>query len=185
MTAFRGSRFPFAACGRDVTIYEWVRILHPEQIRVGDHVIVDDFVFLDGGGGVHLGSYVHIAGFSSIIGGGRATLSDFSGLSAGCRIVTGTEIADGSGLTNPTIPPDLRTVHRGEVVLEEHVLLGSNVVVHPDVRIGEGAVVGSGGVVLADLEPWTINVGVPARPVKSRARDEILRRAAVLRARTT
>jgi len=123
MTAFRGSRFPFAACGRDVTIYEWVRILDPERIRVGDHVIVDDFVFLDGGGGLHLGSYVHIAGFSSIIGGGRATLSDFSGLSAGCRIVTGTEIADGSGLTNPTIPPDLRTVHRGEVVLEEHVLL--------------------------------------------------------------
>ncbi len=182
MSEFRGRRFGFAACGEDVTIYAWVRVLAPERITIGDHVIVDDFAFLDGGRGTRIGSHVHIASFTTVIGGGEADIGDFAGISAGTRIVTGTELVDGSGLTNPTVPDELRAVHRGRVVLGEHVLLGSNVVVHPDVHVGAGAVVGSGAVVLGDVEPWTINVGVPARPVKARPREEILRRAEIVRA---
>ena len=30
---FDGRRFDLAACGDDVTIYEWVRVLKPEAIR--------------------------------------------------------------------------------------------------------------------------------------------------------
>jgi galactoside O-acetyltransferase len=180
LTEFDGRRFAFAACGEDVTIYAWVRVLAPERIRIADHVIVDDFVFLDGGRATSIGSHVHIAAYTSIAGGGETEIGDFSGLSAGCRIVSGTDLMDGSGLTGPTIPEELRAVHRGRVVIGRHVVLGSNVVVHPDVRIGEGAIVGSGGVVLGDLEPWTINVGVPARAIKSRPREEVLRRAEAL-----
>jgi galactoside O-acetyltransferase len=171
---FDGRRFDLAACGTDVTIYEWVRVLKAEAIRIADHVIVDDFVFLDGGAGLTIGSYVHIAGFCSIVGGGVCELEDFSGLAAGVRLVTGTEVVDGSGLTNPTIPDEYRAVHRGALRIGRHAMLGTNVVVHPDVEIGEGTIVGSGSVVTKNLPPWTICVGAPARPVKARPSERIL-----------
>jgi len=183
MGPFDGRRFAFAACGEHVTIYEWVRVLAPERIEVGDHVIVDDFVFLDGKGGARIGSHIHIAGFVSLIGGGEIELGDFSAIAAGSRIISGTDVADGSGLIGPTIPPDLRSVHRGRVTLEEHAFVGTNVVVHPDVTIGEGAVVGSGSLVTRDIEPWTINVGSPAKPIKQRPSAVILRLADEVRAR--
>ena len=67
---FDGRRFGFSACGEDVRIYEWVRVLDPEHISVGSHVIIDDFVFLDGGESLSIGSHVHIASYVGIVGGG-------------------------------------------------------------------------------------------------------------------
>lgn len=169
-----GRRFPLRRCGEDVRIHEWVRVLGAEQISLGDHVIVDDFVFLDGRGGVEIGSYVHIASFCTLAGGGRIVMEDFSGLAAGCRIVSGTEVVDGSGLTNPTVPAAYRAVQRSEVRIGRHAMLGSNVVVHPGVTIGEGTVVGSTSLVTGDLPPWTICFGTPARPVRERPSARIL-----------
>ena len=42
--------------------------------------------------------------------------------------------------------------------------------VQAGVRIAEGAVLGLGAVATHDLEPWSINVGVPARKIKERKR---------------
>jgi acetyltransferase-like isoleucine patch superfamily enzyme len=173
--SFEGRRFPFAACGDDVTIYELVRILDPERISVGSHVIVDDFVFVDGGGGVEIGSHVHIASFVCVIGGGRTTIADFAGLATGTRLITGTDDFDGSGLTGPTIPDRWRSVTRGEIHVGRHAVVGANSVVLPNVTVGEGAIVGAGSVVTKDVEPWTIAVGSPARPVKERPRETIER----------
>lgn len=39
-------------------------------------------------------------------------------------------------------------------------------VVLPRVTIGEGAVIGAGAVVREDVEPYTVMVGVPARPIR-------------------
>lgn len=180
---FAGSRFDFASCGEDVTIYELVRVVAAQNITVGDHVIVDDFVFLDGGLRLAIGSYVHLAAYVSIMGGSTCEIGDFVGLSAGTRVVTGTDRFDGSGLTNPTVPDDLRSVHRGVVRIGNHVLTGANTVVLPDVTIGEGAVVGAGSVVTKDLPPWTVCVGSPARPVKDRPSERILELERELRAR--
>jgi acetyltransferase-like isoleucine patch superfamily enzyme len=181
---FDGRRFPFRACGDDVTIYELVRVLDPETIDVGNHVIVDDFVFLAGGLSTTIGSWVHIASFVSISGGGELVVDDFAGIATGTRIVTGTDLMDGSGLTGPTIPGDLRSVRRGSIHIGRHAVIGANAVVLPDVTIGEGAIVGAGAVVTKSLEPWTINVGQPARAVRDRPSAEVLAREATLRARS-
>jgi acetyltransferase-like isoleucine patch superfamily enzyme len=172
----RGDRFAFESRGEDVTIYELVRILGPERITVGSHVIVDDFVFIDGRGGVEIGSHVHIASFVSVVGGGPATLGDFAGLATGTRLITGTDEFDGSGLTGPTIPDRWRAVRRDGIRVGRHAVIGANAVVLPGIVVGEGAIVGAGAVVTDDLEPWTISVGAPARPVKQRPR-EIVERA--------
>lgn len=181
--AFDGRRFSFAACGDDVTIYEWARVVGAERTRIGNHVIVDDFVFLDGGVSLDIGSYVHVAAYVSIMGGATCVVGDFVGLCAGVRIVTGTDDFMGTGLTNPTTPDEFRSVHRGRVEIGRHVLVGVNSVVLPDVTIGDGAVVGAGSVVTRDLPPWTVCLGSPARPVKDRPRERILQLEAELVAR--
>ncbi|MEO1511894.1 MAG: colanic acid biosynthesis acetyltransferase WcaF, partial [Planctomycetota bacterium] len=41
--------------------------------------------------------------------------------------------------------------------------IAADVFVAPGVTIGEGCVVGARSSVFGDLEPWTVNVGSPAR----------------------
>ena len=52
--------------------------------------------------------------------------------------------------------------------------LGHGVIIMPGVKIGNGAVVGSGAVVTKDVEPYTIVVGVPAKPIKQRFPEDII-----------
>ena len=163
----------FRRCGRNVVIYPTARVLSPETIEIGDDVIIDDFVFIGAHESLVIGNHVHIGGHSSLIGGGTIYLSDFVGMSHGVRILSGSDDFLGGGLTNPTIPAELRHVHRGAVWMGAHSGLGANVVVTPDVAIGEGSVVGAGGVVMRSLAPWGVYGGSPARRVKPRPQQHI------------
>jgi len=165
----------FKYLGQDSIIYPMAKILGRPAVSIGSHVIIDDFVFLGTHRELVIGNYVHIASHTSITGGGRCVLHDFCGLSSGTRLLTGSDSFQGESLVGPTIPPEFRIVERGEVVLESHVLLGANVVVFPNVHIGEGTAVGAGSVVNHDLPPWSIFAGAPARPVKIRPKETILR----------
>jgi galactoside O-acetyltransferase len=59
----------------------------------------------------------------------------------------------------------------GVIVVERDVWLGANVTVAGGVRIGQGAVVAAGAVVVTDVEPYTIVGGVPARFIKKRGEE--------------
>jgi acetyltransferase-like isoleucine patch superfamily enzyme len=171
------STMGFASVGVEVRIYDLIRITAPNRITLGSHIVIDDFAFLQGGDGLSVGSYVHIASFASILGGGVGVIGAFSGIASGARVFTGTDLADGSGLIGPGVPPRLRAVERSRTELGRHVFIGANAVVLAGMTIGEGAVVGAGGVVTRDLDPWTIYVGSPCRPVKERPSEIILERA--------
>jgi acetyltransferase-like isoleucine patch superfamily enzyme len=168
------SAMGFAHVGRDIRIFDLTRIAAPERISLGSNVVVDDFVFLQGGNGLEIGSYVHIASFASVTGGGQGVIGAFASVSSGARVFTGTDLIDGSGLTGSGVPSELRAVQRARTELGQHVFLGANAVVLPGVEVGIGAVVGAGSVVTGDLEAWTINVGCPCRPIKQRASKTIL-----------
>lgn len=170
------------ACGRGVRVYRGARLVHPERIALGDHTQIDEGVRLFGGEGIQLGSYVHLAFESSVSGGGRCEVGDFASIGAAVRIITGTDVPDGSGLTNPTVPSAWRAVKRDKVVLGEHVVLFTGVLVLPGVRIGEGAVVAAGGLVHRDLAPWRIYAGHPLVPVGVRPKETILELARQIRA---
>ena len=52
-----------------------------------------------------------------------------------------------------------------DVVIEDDVLIGSASTILPGVRIGQGAVVAAGAVVISDVDPYSIVGGVPARQI--------------------
>lgn len=177
MSALDPASLGLAGFGTGVTIYEWVRITGAERISLGDHVLIDDFVFLQGGEQLDIGSYIHIASFASITGGGTGVLGAFAAIASGARVFTGSDLADGTGLVGPRIPKELRAVRRDRTEIGAHCFIGANAVVLPGLTIGEGAVISAGSVVTGPIEPWTINVGVPARPVRRRPSETILRYA--------
>src|SRR5262245_43699546 len=163
------------SCGSNVVIYPLAKILRPENIVLGSNIIIDDFVFIGVQQELILGNHVHISSHASITGGGKCVVADFCCISSGARVLTGTDDFTGGGLTNSTIPLELRHVRRQTVVIESHAMIGVNAVILPGLRIGEGATVGAGSVVTKDLEPWTVHAGVPARPLRMRDRDSVIR----------
>ncbi|MEU4643727.1 CatB-related O-acetyltransferase [Micromonospora sp. NPDC023814] len=60
---------------------------------------------------------------------------------------------------------------RGDTVVGNDVWLGFQATVMPGVRIGDGAIIAAGAVVTADVPPYTIVGGNPARPIRHRFDD--------------
>ena len=149
-------------------------------VTVGAFSQLDDFAFLNVGKRCHIGRFVHIASFVSVIGGGEFSIDDFSGLSAGCRIVTGTDDYLGPFLTNPTVPPEFTNATTSHVTIERHVIVGTNAVILPGVTVGEGAAIGACAVVRRDVPPWGVYAGEPLRRIGIRDRVAIVTLAARL-----
>ena len=51
--------------------------------------------------------------------------------------------------------------------------------IHRGIKIGTGAVIGANAVVTHDVEPYTIVVGCPAKPIKKRFKDDFIERLLV------
>jgi acetyltransferase-like isoleucine patch superfamily enzyme len=56
--------------------------------------------------------------------------------------------------------------HSAPVVLEDHVWVGAGAIILAGVRIGGRSIVGAGAVVTADVPPFSVVAGVPARVIK-------------------
>lgn len=54
--------------------------------------------------------------------------------------------------------------------------IGHGAIIMPGVTVGNGAVVGSGAVVTKDVAPYSIVVGVPAKPIKQRFPEDSVRK---------
>lgn len=168
---------PFAKRGIDVTVWPQAKIVQPDRISIGSHVIIDDFCFIVGGKKTEIGDYVHMASFASSTGGGELFIGDFCSIAQGVSFLTGTDDYTGTwgGLPNPTIPARFRNPKRYFIRMEKHAMVGQGARVFPGVTLGEGCTVGAMSLVLKDLPPWTICTGIPARPVKDKPRETILR----------
>ncbi|NGP45092.1 acetyltransferase [Bacillaceae bacterium SIJ1] len=65
-----------------------------------------------------------------------------------------------------------RRSHR--VTIGHDVWIGHGAIVMKGVTIGAGAVIGAGAIVTKDVEPYSVVVGVPARPIKKRFAQEVI-----------
>jgi len=64
--------------------------------------------------------------------------------------------------------PDLQVF--GPIVIEDNCVVGQDAILFPNIRIGKNSIVGAGSVVISDVPPDTIVMGVPARPFGSIAK---------------
>lgn len=162
----------FANVGKHVQISEHASFYGADRIHLGNNVRIDDFCVISAGtGGIDIGNNIHIAVFSSMIGAGKITLSDFCTLSSRVAIYSSNDDYSGTTLTNPTIPAEFTGVTHADVFLGKHVIVGSGSVILPGVTLEEGVAVGALSLVSKDCKAFGIYAGNPARCISDRKRD--------------
>lgn len=112
-------------------------------IRIGDDVEIGPYSVLWGGGGLIIGSSVHM--------GAHVHITTQTG-----RPVEHHIRAIGLPLVIDVAP----------VVIEDHVIIYSGAIIVPGVRVGHHAVIAAGAVVTKDVPPGSLVGGVPARALE-------------------
>lgn len=63
----------------------------------------------------------------------------------------------------------------GKVTVGNDVWIGQDVLLARGITIGDGAIVAAGAVVVRDVEPYSIVGGVPAKPIRFRFAEDVIR----------
>jgi putative colanic acid biosynthesis acetyltransferase WcaF len=105
---------------------------------IGDHSWIGEDVWIDNLAEVEIGSNVCI--------------------SQGAYLCTGSH-----DWSRPTFDLVVKPIRIGN-----GAWIAARAAIRPGVSVGEGAVLGLGGVATSDLAPWTVYQGVPAKPVRKR-----------------
>lgn len=121
------------------------KISSTATVDVGHHVSFNGMT-ISGLGGVKIGNYFH------------------SGTNV--RIMLGSHDYD-----NGDCIPYGEAYTSKQVVIDDFVWIGSDVIISGNVHIGEGAIVAIGSVVVKDVPPMTIVGGNPAKVIKYRDKE--------------
>lgn len=125
--------------GKETFVMRKVSMVNPCNISIGNHVVINKSVMLDGrGANLVIGNNVDIAQETNIW-----TLEH-----------------DVNNNNHKEIAQD--------VIIDDYVWIASRVTILPGVHIGRGAVVASGAVVTKDVPPMAIVGGVPAKIIGKR-----------------
>lgn len=65
--------------------------------------------------------------------------------------------------------------YKGDTVIENDVWMGYETIFMPGVRVGNGAIIAAKSVVVSDVPPYTIFGGNPAKCIRQRFDDEVIR----------
>lgn len=159
-----------ASYGSNVKISRNAKFYSPEEIRIGNHVRIDDFCILSGK--ITIGNYVHINAYSGLFASDAGIqLEDFVNMSSRITIYAISDDYSGETMTSPLIPEKYKRLTKEKVVIGKYVIMGTGTSILPGVRIGEGCAIGSMSLVKKDLEPWGIYAGVPCRFIKPRSKN--------------
>lgn len=126
--------------GRDSSLHMGLFVTG-QNIKIGDNVVINRRVYLDGRIGVRIGNNVSISPEVYIL-----------------------------SMEHDPNDPKFST-RGGVVSIGDNVWLGARAMILPNVHIGEGAVVAAGAVVTKDVPPYQIVAGVPARQIGNRSRQ--------------
>lgn len=160
----------FKSIGSNIYISDKVSIYGAQNISIGNNVRIDDFVVLSAGNdGIELGSYIHIAVFSSLIGAGKIILEDYCNISSRVSIYSSSDDYSGNFMSNPMIPNLFTNVNKAPVTLCKHVIVGCGSVILPGVKLSEGCAIGALSLVNKSIEKWGIYAGTPATKIKDRS----------------
>ncbi|MDP3148683.1 MAG: acyltransferase [Ignavibacteria bacterium] len=156
----------FKKFGRDVRISRKASIYSPNKISIGDHVRIDDFCILSGN--IAMGSYIHISAYTALYAKYEIQIEDFVTISGRVLVYSQSDDYSGNYMTNPMIPGKFTKVTGGKVVFKKHSIIAAGCIIFPAVIVGEGAAIGAMSLVNTNIDPWTINAGIPTKKIKDR-----------------
>ncbi|EIW89368.1 hexapeptide repeat-containing transferase [Alishewanella agri BL06] len=162
----------FRKVGKNVRISTKASIFNAKNVSIGDNVRIDDFVVISAGdGGVDIGSHIHIAVYTSLIGKAPIVIKDFANLSSRVSIYSSSDDYSGETMTNPCIPDKYKNVENEAVTLERHVIVGCGSVILPGSTLADGVAIGALSVVKGHCKPWSIFAGTPLKYIKERKKN--------------
>ena len=183
----------FPVIGRKVVFGCRVTIRHPERIRLGDGVILDDDCLIDGRGagdegvvlaervivnrgaalqakvgGISIGAGSSVGADCKVISQGPIRIAENVSLAGGSIVAGGRYVVERTGATES----EKERFTGGEIRIGKNVRIGMNAMIQDGVTIGEGAIVAPASIVMSDVEADSVVSGFPARPWRERkARD--------------
>lgn len=161
----------FKSIGRNVLISKDATIVGLNNISIGNNVRIDGYTTITSTRGeLVIGSNIHIAAYCLIASHGGIIMEDFSGLSHGVKLYSGSDDYSGKCLTNPTVPSKYKQEIIKPIRIGRHVIVGSSTVVLPGVEIGEGTSVGAMSLVTKSLDEWGVYFGCPVKRLKNRSK---------------
>lgn len=164
----------FKSVGENVRISKMASFYGVDNIEIGNNVRIDDFCVLSAGiGGINIGSYIHIAVYTSLIGAGNITLKDYCNISSRVSIYSSNDDYSGEYMTNPMVPRQFTNVQHDDVIVNEHAIIGAGTVILPGVNIGHGSAIGALSLVINNVPDFEIQAGIPSKLIKKRKMDLI------------
>lgn len=165
-----------ANIGKNSQIGQNFSIINPDGISIGDN--------FSGGCDIALWSWnaVNIKGDDcKLIFKNNVSITDRCIISAanrieignGCLLGRDTFITDNSHGENISInelnisPHERNIFSKGTVIIGDNVWTGKNVCIMPNVKIGNGAIIGANSVVTHNIPPYSVAVGSPAKIIKT------------------
>ena len=132
---------------------------HPETFEIGHGVVIGEQAFIQGrfDGRCVIGDHTWI-GPQAYLDARDLVVEEYVGWGPGARVLGSQHT--GVPVDVPVIQTDLR-IQPVRVCAWADV--GVNAVLLPGVTVGRGAIVGAGAVVTADVPPFAVVIGVPAR----------------------
>lgn len=118
-----------------------------EMVEIGDNAVIMMGALINIGSVIGAGTMIDMGA----VLGGRATVGK------NCHIGAGTVLA---GVVEPPSATP--------VIIEDDVVIGANCVVLEGVRVGRGAVVAAGAVVVSDVPEGVVVAGIPAKIIKTK-----------------
>jgi acetyltransferase-like isoleucine patch superfamily enzyme len=154
-----------AACGEGCVFEADVLVFHPENVHLGARVYIGHRTMLKGyyKNEMHIGDETWIGQSCFLHSAGGIHIGARVGIGPSVMVLTSTHAELGRSTPPLASPLEFAPVH-----IEDEVNIGIGSIILPGVRIGRGAKVGAGSLVTADVAPYAIVAGSPARFLRER-----------------
>jgi acetyltransferase-like isoleucine patch superfamily enzyme len=139
--------------------------LRDGRLQIGEHTVLEPTVWITVGDSarVRIGSGTSLNMGVMVAAAGLVEIGDHCMLANGCFVTDANHRFD-----DPEKPvPWQGFTSKGPTRIGDNVWLGAHAVVTSGVTIGERCVIGAGAVVTADIPPFSIAVGNPARVIRT------------------